>query len=201
MTLNYYAPTGGHPSQTELTTNRAVFTEAYAVLPRGTMRDIVTSYLPFWSNTRLWVIAWPLSGFAETFSQYIVEVSSGRRQRAPRADPIAEGVLFVVDGLGSADDRERGPCARPPVGTPISHQGSPGRSVNDRRPAARSTGFARPTNALDDFVLPRRSLNERDIAPIPMPGTKGALGCYALRRPGRRPARHHATSSPSSQAA
>ena len=48
MTLHYYAPTGGHPSQTELTTNRAVFTEAYAVLPRGTMRDIVTSLLPFW---------------------------------------------------------------------------------------------------------------------------------------------------------
>ena len=44
------------------------------------MRDIVTSHLPFWDNTRLWVIARPLSGFAETFSQYIVEVSPGRRQ-------------------------------------------------------------------------------------------------------------------------
>jgi (S)-ureidoglycine aminohydrolase len=43
----YYAPTGGHPPQTQLTTDRAVFTEAYAVLPRGTMRDIVTSNLPF----------------------------------------------------------------------------------------------------------------------------------------------------------
>ena len=73
----YYAPTGGHPPQTQLTTDRAVFTEAYAVLPRGTMRDIVTSNLPFWDNTRLWVIARPLSGFAETFSQYIVEVSPG----------------------------------------------------------------------------------------------------------------------------
>ena len=51
MTLNYYAPTGGLPGQTELTTNRAVFTESYAVLPRGTMRDIVTSLLPFWDKT------------------------------------------------------------------------------------------------------------------------------------------------------
>jgi len=34
------------------------------------MRDIVTSNLPFWNNTRLWVLARPLSGFAETFSQY-----------------------------------------------------------------------------------------------------------------------------------
>ena len=46
-TQRYYAPTGGHPPQTDLPTDRAVFTEAYAVLPRGTMRDIVTSNLPF----------------------------------------------------------------------------------------------------------------------------------------------------------
>jgi (S)-ureidoglycine aminohydrolase len=74
---SYHTPLGGHPGQTELTTDRAVFTEAYAVLPRGTMRDIVTSALPFWDQTRLWVIARPLSGFAETFSQYIVEVGAG----------------------------------------------------------------------------------------------------------------------------
>lgn len=74
---SYYVPLGGLPGQTELTTDRAVFTEAYAVLPRGTMRDIVTSALPFWDQTRLWVIARPLSGFAETFSQYIVEVGPG----------------------------------------------------------------------------------------------------------------------------
>ena len=77
MTSTYYAPHGGHPAQTELLTDRAMFTEAYAVLPRGTMRDIVTSKLPFWDNTRLWVLARPLSGFAETFSQYVVEVAPG----------------------------------------------------------------------------------------------------------------------------
>jgi (S)-ureidoglycine aminohydrolase len=98
MTNTYYAPTGGHPAQTELTTNRAVFTEAYAVLPRGTMRDIVTSLLPFWEKTRLWVIARPLSGFAETFSQYIVEVSPGGGSDHPEADPGAEGVLFLMEG-------------------------------------------------------------------------------------------------------
>src|SRR5918994_3688964 len=94
----YYAPTGGPPPQTDLTTDRAVFTEAYAVLPRGTMRDIVTSNLPFWDGTRLWVIARPLSGFAETFSQYVVEVSPGGGSDRPEPDPGAEGVLFVVDG-------------------------------------------------------------------------------------------------------
>ena len=75
-----------------------MFTEAYAVLPRGTMTDIVTSLLPFWDNTRLWVIARPLSGFAETFSQYIVEVSPGGGSDKPELDPGAEGVLFVVAG-------------------------------------------------------------------------------------------------------
>ncbi len=94
----YYAPSGGLPAQTDLTTDRAVFTEAYAVLPRGTMRDIVTSNLPFWEQTRLWVIARPLSGFAETFSQYIVEVSPGGGSDRPELDASAEGVVFVVSG-------------------------------------------------------------------------------------------------------
>ncbi|GAB3884946.1 bifunctional allantoicase/(S)-ureidoglycine aminohydrolase [Terrabacter terrigena] len=97
-TPRYYAPKGGLPAQTDLTTDRAVFTEAYAVLPRGTMRDIVTSALPFWERTRTWVIARPLSGFAETFSQYIVEVSPGGGSDRPEPDPSAEGVLFVVEG-------------------------------------------------------------------------------------------------------
>ncbi len=98
MSSHYYVPTGGLPAQTELTTDRAIFTEAYAVLPRGTMRDIVTSALPFWERTRLWVIARPLSGFAETFSQYIVEVSPGGGSDRPELDPGAEGVLFIVAG-------------------------------------------------------------------------------------------------------
>lgn len=98
MTPRYYVPTGGLPDQTELTTDRAVFTEAYAVLPRGTMRDIVTSALPFWEGTRLWVIARPLSGFSETFSQYIVEVQPGGGSDRPELEPGAEGVVFVVSG-------------------------------------------------------------------------------------------------------
>jgi len=91
-------PPGGLPPQTDLLTDRAVFTEAYAVLPRGTMRDIVTSRLPFWDGTRLWVIARPLSGFAETFSQYVVEVAPGGGSDRPELNPGAEGVVFVVDG-------------------------------------------------------------------------------------------------------
>jgi len=98
MTNTYYTPRGGLPPQTELTTDRAVFTDAYAVLPRRTMSDITTSRLPFWDNTRLWVIARPLTGFSETFSQYIVEVGPGGGSDRPDTNPEAESVLFVVDG-------------------------------------------------------------------------------------------------------
>ena len=98
MTTSYYAPHGGLPPQSDLLTDRAMFTEAYAVIPRGIMRDIVTSSLPFWTETRLWVIARPLSGFAETFSQYIVEVGPDGGSDRPELDPDAEGVIFVVEG-------------------------------------------------------------------------------------------------------
>jgi (S)-ureidoglycine aminohydrolase len=101
MSPKYYAPKGGHPGQDQLLTDRAVFTDAYAVIPKGTMRDIVTSFLPFWEDTRLWVIARPLSGFSETFSQYIMEVSPGGGSDRPELDEGAEGVLFVVEGSAS----------------------------------------------------------------------------------------------------
>jgi (S)-ureidoglycine aminohydrolase len=94
----YFAPRGGHPAQTELMTGRAVFTEAYAVIPRGVMRDIVTSYFPHWDGTRAWVLARPMTGFAETFSQYIMEVAAGGGSDRPEPDPQAQGALFVVEG-------------------------------------------------------------------------------------------------------
>lgn len=50
--MNYFVPRGGLPPQTDLTTDRAVFTESYAVLPRRTMSDITASLLPHWNGTR-----------------------------------------------------------------------------------------------------------------------------------------------------
>jgi (S)-ureidoglycine aminohydrolase len=79
-------------------TGRAVFTEAYAFIPRGVMRDIVTSLLPFWQGTRLWVLSRPMSGFSETFSQYLMEVAPGGGSERPELESGAEGVLFVVEG-------------------------------------------------------------------------------------------------------
>jgi (S)-ureidoglycine aminohydrolase len=108
----YAVPPGGLPAQSELLTGRAVFKEAYAFIPKGVMRDIVTSFLPGWDKTRLWIIARPLSGFAETFSQYIMEVEPGGGSDAPEPDEGAEGVIFVVDGdmsltIGKARHRLR----------------------------------------------------------------------------------------------
>ena len=95
---SYYAPAGGHPPQNQLLTGRAVFKEAYAVIPKGVMQDIVTSMLPFWEGTRAWILARPLTGFAETFSQYIVEVAPGGGSDHPETDSNAEAAFFVVEG-------------------------------------------------------------------------------------------------------
>ncbi len=101
MPGQYYAPKGGHPGQDQLLTDRAIFTDAYAVIPKGTMRDITTSALPFWDQTRLWVIARPLSGFAETFSHYIIDVAPGGGSDQPETDGTAQGVLFVIAGTAT----------------------------------------------------------------------------------------------------
>ncbi len=95
---NYHVPSGGLPPQTALMSERAVFTDAYAVIPRSVFTDIVTSFLPHWHQTRLWVIAKPLSGFATSFSQYLVEVKPGGGSKDPEPNRAAQSVLFVVSG-------------------------------------------------------------------------------------------------------
>ncbi len=95
---SYYTPRGGLPPQDQLLTGRSVFTTAYAVIPRGVMTDIVASALPFWTGARFWVIARPMTGFAETFSHYIAELAPGGGSNRPDTDPGAESVLFVTAG-------------------------------------------------------------------------------------------------------
>jgi (S)-ureidoglycine aminohydrolase len=170
---SYYAARGGLPGQSELTTDRAMFTEAYAVLPKRTMTDIVTSYLPFWDQTRLWVIARPLSGFAETFSQYIVEVAKGGGSDRPEADPAAEAVLFVVDGAvrltidGTTHVMNAGGYAYLP----------PGASWTLRNVRARPVRFhwiRKAYQRVEDIDVPPAFVtDEREIEPVPMPDTDG----------------------------
>ena len=96
--VRYSRPPGGHPPQTELLTGRAVCTDFYAVIPGLNMRDIVASRLPGWERTRLWVLARPLTGFAETFSHYVMEVEPGGGSKESEPDENAESVLFVTHG-------------------------------------------------------------------------------------------------------
>ena len=97
MTL-YASPRDGLPPQSSLHTGRAIFTTAYAVIPRGVMTEIVTSHLPGWTATRAWIIARPMTGFSETFSQYILDIAPGGGSTAPEPDAGVEGVLFVTNG-------------------------------------------------------------------------------------------------------
>jgi (S)-ureidoglycine aminohydrolase len=144
------------------------------VLPRGTMRDIVTSNLPYWMGTRLWVIARPLSGFAETFSQYIVEVSPGGGSDRPELDPTAEGVLFVVDGsLELVLDEER--HALEPGGYAFVPPGADWTLRNPGDAAARFHWIRKAYQVVDGIEPPAPFVtHDRDVPPEPMPDTDGA---------------------------
>lgn len=97
----YQTPVGGLPPQTELLSSRAIFTNAYAVIPRKVLTEIVVSRFPGWNGTKGWVLARPLSGFAETFSQMILDVAPGGGSNHPEPDRTAGAVLFVLSGHGS----------------------------------------------------------------------------------------------------
>lgn len=170
---SYYAPQGGHPGQHELLTDRAMFTEAYAVIPKGVMRDIVTSHLPFWDNTRLWVLARPLSGFAETFSQYIVEVSPGGGSDKPEQDPNAEAVLFVVEG--EVELTLQGKVHRlQPGGYAFIPPAADWRLRNNSDQAVRFHWIRKYYQAVEGVSHPEAFVtNEQDIEPIAMPDTDG----------------------------
>ncbi len=94
----YAFPIGGLPDQTQSPQGRAVFKTAYAFLPANTQRDIVTSFLPGWIGARAWILARPLSGFAETFAQYAVELAPEGGSDAPEPDPDAAALIFVAHG-------------------------------------------------------------------------------------------------------
>ena len=86
------------PPQKTLLDSRAIVTEAYTVIPRGSMTDIVSSRLPFWEDTLLWVLACPVGGFCQTFSHYLVEVEVGGGSNTPETESGVESTLFVTAG-------------------------------------------------------------------------------------------------------
>jgi (S)-ureidoglycine aminohydrolase len=169
----YYAPQGGLPPQSDLITDRAVFTDAYAVIPRREFSDIVASYLPFWDKTRLWVIARPLSGFAETFSQYIMEVQPGGGSDRPEPDANAEAVLFVVEGeiTVTLDGQQH---RLTPGGYAFLPPASGWTLRNEGVQTARFHWIRKAYEFVDGIDVPDPIFtNENDIEPVAMPDTDG----------------------------
>lgn len=171
---NYYAPKGGLPPQTQLMTGRAVFTDAYAFIPKGVFSDIVTSFLPGWNKTRLWLIARPMTGFSETFSQYVMEVAPGGGTDTPDNDPGAQSVLFVTEGEiwlsidGIDYDLGPGGYAYIPPGTPW-------RLKNAKKSPARFHWIRKLYEPVPGLPAPSAFVtNDTEINPTPMPDTNGA---------------------------
>ena len=96
--MTYAFPPGGLPGQNAQPDSAAIFTNAYAVIPASVQRDIVTSFLPGWVGTRAWILARPLSGFAESFAQYAVELAPEGGSADPEPDMDAQAILFVTHG-------------------------------------------------------------------------------------------------------
>lgn len=173
---SYASPIAGLPDQAALHTGRAVFTEAYAVIPHGVMRDIVTSYLPHWEDTRAWVIARPLSGFSETFSQYIMEVSPGGGSEQPEPDAGAEGVLFVVGGE-AAITIDGKPYVLKPGGYAFLPPGSTWTLRNQGSLPVRFHWVRKRYEAVEGIDVPAAFVaNEVDVPIVWMPGTDNRWG-------------------------
>lgn len=181
--MSYYTPPGGLPPQTALMTQRAVFTTAYAFIPRGCFSDIVTSFLPGWTQTKLWLIARPMSGFAETFSQYVMEVAPGGGSDAPDQEAGAEHWLFFTGGLatltidGTGYEMEDGSYAYIPAGarwTLLAEGQTPTRFHWLRKIYEPAPGVPAP----EAFVI-----NERDVPVRWMPDTDNRWGTTRFVEP------------------
>ena len=179
----YAGPPAGLPHQMTLHTGRAIFTEAYALIPNGVMRDIVTSSLPHWSATRAWIIARPLSGFAETFSQYVMEVGPGGGSDRPEPDAGAEGVLFVVAGRIELRIDGRGHPMKP-GGYAFLPPGCRWTLRNQSRAPARFHWIRKRYEAVDGIELPAPFVTSDAEQPIIwMPGTGERWGTTRFVEP------------------
>ncbi|CAM3688861.1 bifunctional allantoicase/(S)-ureidoglycine aminohydrolase [Tsukamurella strandjordii] len=168
----YYAPQGGLPPQTDLLTDRAIVTEAYTVIPRGVMSDIVTSVLPEWTNTRSWIINRPVAGGATTFAQLIVEVGPDGGADRPEPQPEVEGFVFVTQGTltvtvgGERHVLTEGGFAYAPAGTDWS-------ATNDGDANAVFVWIRKRYEPIAGHTPKPVAGNEKDIEPSAMPGTDG----------------------------
>jgi len=169
----YFYPKGGLSSQTSIATDKSIFKNSYAVIPRTVMQDIVVSYLPHWEHTRAWILARPMSGFAETFSQSLLEISPGGGSKNPEPETRAEGVLFVLDGnLQLTIDKVKykltaGSYAFIPPNCSWS-------VFNDSTEPSRIQWVRKMYSYVEGIEIPTPFVtNEKEVKPIEMPDTGG----------------------------
>lgn len=172
--MGYYTPAGGLPGQNELLTDRAIVKEAYTVIPKGVLRDIVTSNLPGFTKTRSWIIARPIAGFATTFSQLIVEIQPGGGAERPEPEAGVEGVVFVTAGeltvtiSGEAHVLAEGGYAYLAAGESWSLS-------NDASVPAGFHWVRKAYEAVDGITPPASFVTrDQDVEPREMPETNGA---------------------------
>ena len=168
----YWTPSGGLPPQSQLLSDRAVFTTGYAVIPKGVLSDIVTSYLPFWNKTRLWVLARPMTGFSESFSHYLMEVEGGGGSSQPDDDKSAQSVIFVTSGAllltlnGKKHSLAIGSYAYIPAG-------SNWQLINHSRGVTSFHWIRKRYCAVDGIDLPKAFVtSDADVKPVAMPNTE-----------------------------
>ena len=169
----YFYPIGGLPSQNTIAANRSVFKTAYAVIPHNVLRDIVVSYFPNWINSRAWVLARPMSGFAETFSQAIIEILPQGGSQNPEPDPRVECVLFLLNG--ELELRVNGRNYKLTCGSyAYIPPNQDWQIINCSKDPARLNWIRKIYNTVDGIEIPKSFvINENDVDPISMPDTDG----------------------------
>lgn len=169
----YASPPAGLPPQTQMMTDRAIFTEAYAVIPKGVQTDIVTSLFPHWRDTRGWIIARPMTGFAETFSQTIMEIAPGGGSDRPELDPEAECVIFVTNGeLSITLDGAEHPMNE--GGFAFIPPGADWKIENSSDAPARFHWIRKAWEPVEGIEKPEAVFtSDQEVAPTPMPDCDG----------------------------
>lgn len=170
----YYTPRGGLPAQTHPSHDKSVFTESYLLIDRNAFSDITASYFPHWHKARAWIIARPLSGFAESFSHYILDIAPGGGSESPEPDQGAEAALFVTQGRislaldGKQYEMGEGGFAYLPAGSNWS--------IENPNNAPAALHLIRKYYESVPGISPPKPIiaNEADIKPEAMPGSDGA---------------------------
>ena len=153
--------------------DRAVFTTGYAVIPKGVLTDIVTSQLPFWDNTKLWVLARPLTGFAESFSHYLMQVEPNGGSDRPESNKAAQSVIFVTSGKPTLTINDQQHTLTPGSYAYIA-AGTDWALKNNSNKAANFHWIRKRYIAVDGINQPDSFVTrDQDVEPSAMPDTDG----------------------------